>query len=116
MHNSPKQLDIYFHPAMPEIKKKLAYASSLGLIMNEIDCSLIPLTELRLEQLVAAMNLNIIDLVNLNSDAFEDKDTSTNYGHEDWLKILVYSPELMKHPIVVIGEKTILFEEVELFI
>ena len=105
-----RQITLYYNSNSVRAKQTLAYAKSEGLPIHEIDMLKTKLTGTQLVELADKLNLELKDLVNQEHPAyakqFEHHDFSTN----DWIKMIQNNPEIMKQPIALRGEITILVE------
>lgn len=109
---SDRLITLYYSSNSRRAKLTLAYAVSEGLPVQEIDILKTPLTGMQLVALAERLGLKVKDLVNQNHPAFEAKFKGHDFelSSNDWIKMIQHNPEIMKQPIAIRGDITILVE------
>jgi arsenate reductase len=113
---SERLITLYYSSNSRRAKLTLAYAKSEGLPVQEIDILKTPLTGMQLVALAERLGIKVKDLVNQNHPAFKAKFKAKLKGHDfelssdDWIKMIRHNPEIMKQPIALRGDITILVE------
>ncbi len=102
------QVTLFYNPNSIIAKKTLAYTKAEGFPIREVDILKTPFTGTQLEELADRLNLKIGELVNKNHPDFEKHFGHPNLSERDWIKILKKNPELLKEPIAIRGDITIL--------
>lgn len=54
--------------------------------------------------------MEIKDLVNLEHPAYHSEFRHHKFSPEDWIKMIQHNPEILRQPIAIRGDKTILIE------
>ena len=107
---SDRQITLFYIPKSVRAKKTLAYAKAEGLPILEIDIIKTPFTGTQIAELADRLHIEIKDLVNQEHPAYKKRFEHHNFSSEDWIKMIKNNPEIMKQPIALRGEITILVE------
>jgi len=87
-------------------QKILAYAHSENIPVRDINLKFMKLTATHWAQLATMMNVKIRDFVNTEHPNFSQKfGKSDQLSSEDWLKLLINNPEILRAPVVIKGDK-----------
>ena len=105
---SKRLVVLYYNPNSVMAEKTLAYAKKDGLPIREIDVLKTPFTGTQLEELADRLHVSIDKLANKEHPDFEKHFGKPNLSDEDWIKILRKNPKLLREPIAIKGNKTIL--------
>lgn len=107
---SKRQITLYYHSKSIRAKKTLAYAKAEGLPIQEVDFLKTPLTGTQIAELAKRLDLEVKDLVNQNHPTYKSKFEPQEFSSEDWIKVIQHNPDIMKQPIAIRGDVTILIE------
>lgn len=107
---SERQLTVFYNPRTALAKHTLAYARTHGLAMDEIDILKTPFTGTQVAELAKRLGIEIKDLVNQEHYKYRRKFTYQYFSPEDWITMIQNHPEILKQPIVLRGNKTVLVE------
>lgn len=107
---SDRQITLFYSSKSNRAKKTLAYAKAEGLPILDIDILKTPLTGTQIAELADKLDLEIKDLVNQEHPAYMSHFEQHNFSSEDWIKMIQHHPEIMKQPIALRGNRTILVE------
>ena len=107
---SDRQITLYYSSKSVRAKQTLAYAKAEGLAIQEIDILKEKLTGTQLVELAHRLQIEVVDLVNQEHPSYNSKFESHNFSTDDWVKMIQHNPEIMKQPIALRGDKTILVE------
>lgn len=88
----------------------MAYAKAEGLPILEVDMLKAPLTGTQIAELADRLGLAIKDLVNQEHPAYKHEFEHHDLSSEDWTKMIRHNPDIMKEPIALPGNRTILVE------
>lgn len=105
---SKRQITLFYHSNSFRAKQTLAFAKAEGLPILEIDLLKTELTGTQILELARKLNLEVKDLVNQNHPSYSKKFDYHDFTEEDWIKMIKNNPEIMKQPIAIRGEITIL--------
>ena len=107
---SDRQITIYYSSNSVRAKQALAYAKSEGLAIQPIDILKTPLTGTQIAELANRLGIEVKDLVNQEHPAYTKKFDQVELSSDDWIKMIKHNPEIMKQPIALRGNQTILVE------
>ena len=107
---SDRQITIFYHSKSVRAKQTLAYAKAEGLAIQDIDILKTPLTGTQIAELADRLHIEIKDLVNQEHPSYTSHFEHHNFSSLDWIKMIQHNPEIMKQPIALRGNKTILVE------
>jgi arsenate reductase len=105
-----RHITLYCIENSVKAKQTLAYAKGEGVSVLSIDILKTPLTGSQIAEITNSLNLEIEDLIDRNNDLFKPKFECLNLSSEDWIKMIRQNPEIMKQPIAIWGNRTILVE------
>ena len=89
---------------------QLAYAKAEGFPIREINISKTKLTGTQIAELADKLKCEIKDLVNQSHPAYTQQFEYHDFSDNDWIKMIRHHPEIMKQPIAMRGDITILIE------
>ena len=107
---SERQITMFYNSKSDKAKQTLAYARTHGLAIEEIDISKTPLTGTQIAELADRLSIKINELVNQEHFKYRRKFNFKDFSSEDWITMIQNHPEIMKQPIVLRGNKTMLVE------
>jgi len=107
---SERQITLIYNPKSVRAKQTLAYAKAEGLQIREINISKTKLTGTQIAEIADKLNLEIKDLVNQSHPAYTKQFDYYDLSGHDWIKMIRNNPEIMKQPIAMRGDITILIE------
>ncbi|WP_339886726.1 hypothetical protein [uncultured Flavobacterium sp.] len=107
---SNRQITLFYDSKCVIAKQTLAYAKAEGVPVLEVDILKTPLTGTQIVELAHRLKMEVADLVNQELPAYKADFEQHNYSTNDWIKMIQHNPELMKQPIALRGEATVLVE------
>jgi len=107
---SNRQITLYYSSKSNRAKQTLAYAKSEGLAIQEIDILKTPITGVQIAELAERLGIEIKDFVNQEHPLYSSKFKHHELSPEDWIKMIKHNPEIIRQPIALRGDKTILVE------
>ena len=107
---SNRQITLYYNSECAIATQTLAYAKAEGVPVLEIDILKTPLTGTQLVELAHRLKMEVADLVNQELPAYKADFEQHNYSTDDWIKMIHHNPELLKQPIALRGDFTVLVE------
>ncbi len=107
---SERQITLFYNSKSERAKQTLAYAQTEGLPIQKIDILKTPLTGTQIAELSDRLTIKVKDLVNQDHPAYTSKFQQHEFSSEDWIKMIQHNPEIMKQPIAIRGDNTILVE------
>lgn len=107
---SDRQITLFYSSKSSRAKQTLAYARAEGLPIQDIDILKNPLTGTQIVEIADRLGIKIADLVNQNHPAYKAKFEEHELSSEDWIKMIQHNPDIMKQPIAIHGDITILVE------
>ncbi len=105
---SDRQITLFYSSKSLRAKQTLAYAKAKGLPIQEIDILKTKLTGTQIVELADRLNMVVADLVNQEHPAYISNFERHNFSTNDWIKMIQHNPEIMKQPIALRGDITIL--------
>jgi len=105
---SERQITIYFNSESIIAEKTLAFTKAEGMAILEIDILKTPLTGTQLAEISSRLNMEIKDLVDQEHDSYKLNFKEHDFSADDWIKMIRSNPEIMKHPIALRGDNTVL--------
>jgi arsenate reductase len=107
--NTDKEITLIYNSEERIRRQILAYAQIENIPIHDIDLAHIKLTTTHWVELASRMGINLRDLVNTESSNFLQKFGNMNeLSDDDWLKLLVHNPTILKAPIVMKGAKIVM--------
>lgn len=107
---SARMITLFYNSASERAKKTLAYAKAEGLPIEEVDVLKTPLTGTQIAELADRLGLKIGDLVNQEHPVYRKRFEPQDLSENDWITVIRQNPELLKQPIALRGNITILVE------
>lgn len=107
---SNRQITLFYNSNSVRAKQALAYAKAEGLAIQQIDILKTPLTGTQIAELANRLGIEVKDLVNQEHPAFAKKFDPVELSSQDWITMIKHNPEIMKQPIALKGNHTILVE------
>ncbi|MBQ0734701.1 arsenate reductase family protein [Aquimarina celericrescens] len=107
---SNRQITLFYSSKSVRAKQTLAYAKAEGWPIQEIDILKTPLTGTQIAELADRLQIEIKDLVNQDHPAYKSHFEPHDFSSNDWIKMIQHHPEIMKQPIALRGNITILVE------
>lgn len=107
---SERMITLFYSSASSRAKQTLAYAKAEGLPIEEVDLLKTPLTGTQIAELAGRLGLEIHDLVNQQHPSYSKLFGPQELSEEDWITVIRKNPEIMKQPIALRGDITILVE------
>lgn len=104
-----KQIKLYYSSKNSLGKQLNAYVKSSKMKNLTIDISKTNITGTQWMELADGLGKNICDLINRDHPDFKEAygDSKANLDDEDWLKVLDKNPQLLKHALLIKGDKYI---------
>ncbi|MDD3721077.1 MAG: hypothetical protein PHW92_01120 [Lutibacter sp.] len=107
---SNRQITLYYDANSSIAKQTLAFAKAEGLPILEIDILKTPFTGTQIVELANRLKLEVKDFINQELPAYISKFDPHKLSTDDWIKMIQNNPEIMKQPIALRGDKTVLVE------
>ncbi|MGM5469999.1 arsenate reductase family protein [Flavobacteriaceae bacterium LMO-SS05] len=107
---SDRQITLFYNSRSQRGKQALAYAKTHGLAVQEIDILKTPITGTQITELADRLGMPIQEMVNQEHYKYRRKFTFQCFSSEDWITMIQNHPEIMKQPIALRGDRTILVE------
>ena len=107
---SERQITLFYHSKSKRAKQTIAYARAKGLPIHLVDIMKTPLTGTQIAELSDRLGILVRDLVNQDHPAYRTRFEKHDFSSDDWIKMIRHNPEIMKQPIALRGDITILIE------
>ncbi|MEI7594463.1 MAG: ArsC/Spx/MgsR family protein [Bacteroidota bacterium] len=104
----------FFHnPKCKKSRAGLEYIKTKNVDFELVDYQKIGLTELDLKEILSKLNIQPIELVRTQEELFKKELKNKNFNYDEWIKIIIENPKLMKRPIVVGDRKAAIADPVD---
>ena len=100
-------IKIYHNPRCRKSRSGLEYLKQKGVDFEVVEYMKKNFTISGLKELLAKLNLNPQDIIREQETIFKKQFKGRNFTNEEWIKILIENPCLIKRPIVVKDYKAI---------
>ncbi|MDG1334152.1 MAG: ArsC/Spx/MgsR family protein [Crocinitomicaceae bacterium] len=107
--NTDKEITVIYDSNEHIGRQILAYAQTENLPIHDVDLVHQKLTPTHWVGLAKRLNIEVKNLVNTDDPDFVQKfgDVS-ELSEDDWLKLFVHNPDILRAPIVMKGEKIVM--------
>lgn len=106
--NTDKEITLIYNSEEHIGKQILAYAQMENLPIHDIDLVHVKLTPVHWAELASRMKIHVKELINTDDPDFLQKFNGfNNFTDDDWLKLLVHNPDILRAPIVMKGDKIV---------
>lgn len=107
--NTDKEITLIYDSNEHIGRQILAYAQTESLPIRDVDLAHVSLTPTHWVGLAKRMNIEVKELVNTEDPDFMQKfGNVSDLSEDDWLKLLVHNPDILRAPIVMKGEKIVM--------
>ena len=109
-------IQVFHNPRCKKSRAGLQYVQERSADVEIIDYLKNPLTEKQLKVLLMKLNKKPQEMVRTQEAYYKSELKGQQFNDDEWIRILVENPKLIKRPIVVKGNKAIwgdLVEELE---
>ncbi|WP_378182841.1 arsenate reductase family protein [Aquimarina sp. SS2-1] len=107
---SNRQITLFYSSKSVRAKQTLAYAKAEGLPIQQIDILKTPLTGTQIAEIADRLGIEIKDLVNQDHPSYKKNFEHHDFSSDDWIKMIRHNPGILKQPIAIRGDITILVE------
>ncbi|WP_179338453.1 arsenate reductase family protein [Winogradskyella ludwigii] len=107
---SNRQITLFYNSKSEIGKQTLAYAKSERLKLEDIDILKAKLTGTQIVELAEKLHIQVASLINQEHPSYKSHFDHHNLSTDDWIKMIQHNPEIMKQPIALHGDKTILVQ------
>jgi len=107
---SDRQITVFYSSKSRRAKQTMAYTKAEGLPIQEVDILKTKLTGTQIAELADRLSIHIKDLVNQEHPSYKKRFEHHDFSERDWIKMIQHNPEIMKQPIALRGDITILVE------
>ena len=98
---------IYHNPRCKKSRAGLQYLQSKTDDIEVVQYLKTPITEAVLKDLLMKLNKKPHDMIRTQEAVYKQQFKGKNFNDDEWVKIMVENPKLIKRPIVVIGNKAV---------
>ncbi len=107
---SKRQITFIYNSDSVRARKALALIQTKELPIREIDVLTTKLTRAQLADIASDLNLPISELVNQDHPYFQEHFGHADFSDMEWLTMIEHNPQILKQPIAMMGDKTILVD------
>jgi len=100
-------IKIYHNPRCKKSPAGLEYLKSKGVEFEIVEYLKNPITEDEFKDILMKLNLKPQDMIRTQEDIYKKQFKGKNFTDDEWVKIMVENPKLIKRPIVVKDYKAV---------
>ncbi len=108
MKTNNREILIYYNPESNADKKTVAFARSVSPHIRTYAFNQNPSTNTSWQMILLSLGKEPKELLNKAHPFYQKNLRGKEFDREDWLKVLLHNPELIKAPVAVRGNKAIL--------
>jgi arsenate reductase len=108
MEFNPQEITLIYNFNKQGDREAIAYAKQMAKNVNEVDIAKSPLTERQMAMLLDKLGVGVEEIIDKKSDVYREKYSDKDMEEPDWLGVLKHEPNMMKTPIGILGEKSII--------
>ncbi len=102
-----KMVTIYHNPRCKKSRAGLQYLQSKTDDIQIVEYLKNPLTEEELKKLLMLLNKKPQEMIRTQEAVYKQQFKGKNFTDDEWVKIMVENPKLIKRPVVVKGNKAV---------
>ncbi len=106
-------IKIYHNPRCKKSREGLQYLKEKSVEFEVIDYISSPLAVEELKEILLKMNKKPAELVRKQEEYYKKELKGRNFTDEEWLRILVENPRLIRRPVIVGKYKAVIGQPVE---
>ena len=100
-------IKIYHNPRCRKSRAGLQYLEEKGVEFELVEYLKNGITEEELKEVLIKMNVGPTEIIRTQEDVYKKQFKGKNFTDEEWIKILIENPKLIKRPIIVKGYKAV---------
>lgn len=100
-------IEIYHNPRCSKSRAGLQYVKDHTNDYKVVEYLKEPFDEEKLKLILMKLNLKPFDIIRTQEAIYKSNYKGKNFNDDEWLKIMLENPKLIKRPIVVKGNKAI---------
>jgi len=108
MEFNPQEITLIYNFNKQGDRESVSYAKQMAKNVNEVDVSKNPLTERQMAMLLDKLGVGVEEIIDKKSDVYREKYKGKDMEEADWLGVLKHEPNMMKTPIGILGDKSII--------
>ena len=106
-------MKIYHNPRCKKSRAGLAFLAEKGIDPEVREYLKVPLEANELKALVGKLGIPVEDLVRKQEEKFRKELKGNEYSEEEWIRILVDHPKLIRRPIIEKEDQAVIGDPVE---
>jgi arsenate reductase len=100
-------IKIYHNPRCKKSRAGLEYLKQKGIDFEIVEYLKNPLTENELKELLMKLNKKPQEMIRTQEAVYKQNFKGKNFTDDEWIKIMIENPKLIKRPIVVKDNKAV---------
>ena len=100
-------IKIYHNPRCRKSRTGLQYLEGKGVEFELVEYLKNGISEEELKDVLIKMNVSPTEIIRTQEDVYKKQFKGKNFTDEEWIKILIENPKLIKRPLVVKGYKAV---------
>ena len=100
-------IKVYHNPRCRKSRAGLQYLEGKGVEFELVEYLKNGISEEELKDVLIKMNVKPAEIIRTQEDIYKKQFKGKNFTDEEWIKILLENPKLIKRPLVVKGYKAV---------
>ena len=100
-------IKIYHNPRCRKSRAGLQYLEGKGVEFEVVEYLKNEISEEELKDVLIKMNVTPSEIIRTQEDIYKKQFKGKNFTDEEWIKILIENPKLIKRPLIVKGYKAV---------
>lgn len=100
-------IKIYHNPRCRKSRAGLQYLEGKGVEFEVVEYLKNEISEEELKDVLIKMNVTPSEIIRTQEEIYKKQFKGKNFTDEEWIKILIENPKLIKRPLIVKGYKAV---------
>jgi arsenate reductase len=100
-------IKIYHNPRCKKSRAGLQYLEAKNVEFELIEYLKNPINENELKDILMKLNVKPIEMIRTQEDIYKKEFKGKDFNDEEWVKIMVENPKLIKRPIIIKDYKAV---------
>lgn len=101
-------MKIYHNPRCKKSRAGLQFLQEKGIEPEVIEYLKTPLNEAEVKDILVRLNMKPADIIRTQEEYYRNQLKGRKFNDDEWVRILVENPKLIRRPIVVNGPKAVI--------
>ena len=104
---------VYHNPRCKKSRAGLSYLQKKTTDISVVDYFKTPFTSDEFKLLLMKLNKKPHEMIRMQEEYFKKELKGRHFNDEEWVKIILENPKLIKRPVIVVGNKAVWADPVE---